>query len=155
LKTCPTCEESKPDTEFYARVRHCKTCWKARVLARKQAEGYAGEKAHRERYADHYRAYEKARAMNPDRVAARAAYEKTPAGTAARNKATRMWKQKNPDKRNAETALGNAIRDGRIVKPSTCERCGNGGRLDGHHADYTKPLDVEWLCRLCHKAEHR
>ena len=42
-------------------------------------------------------------------------------------------------------------------KPECCESCGaatNSRLLHGHHADYSKPLEVEWLCRKCHLAEH-
>ncbi len=47
-----------------------------------------------------------------------------------------------------------AVRMGRVKRAEACERCGREGRVDGHHHDYSKPLEVEWLCRTCHTAEH-
>jgi hypothetical protein len=50
-----------------------------------------------------------------------------------------------------------ALRSGEIVRGDACEACGGtGGKraLDGHHDDYTKPLDVRWLCRSCHGEVH-
>lgn len=39
------------------------------------------------------------------------------------------------------------------VKP--CERCGFGLGVHAHHEDYSKPLDVVWLCRTHHAERHR
>jgi len=63
------------------------------------------------------------------------------------------WRERNPDKRAAHVILGNAVRDRRIFK-QPCEVCGNI-KVDGHHDDYTKPLEVRWLCRKHHKELHR
>lgn len=54
----------------------------------------------------------------------------------------------------ANNRLGHAIRHGKVVRPDACERCGAKGNVEGHHHDYSKPLDVEWLCRPCHAAHH-
>jgi hypothetical protein len=35
-----------------------------------------------------------------------------------------------------------------------CRVCGNP-KTDAHHDDYTKPLEVDWLCRLHHIARHK
>jgi hypothetical protein len=100
------------------------------------------------------RAYEKARGMLPKNVALRAAYAKTEAGKKAFGKHTRVQRERSPEKYKAQYALTNAVRLGHIVKPELCSRCGKKRRLDGHHADYSKPLEVVWLCRPCHKLEH-
>lgn len=65
-------------------------------------------------------------------------------------------------KPNAARRLANhAIRKGELVRPMECSRCGiipaptSDGRaaIQAHHHDYDKPLDVEWLCAKCHRAE--
>lgn len=56
-------------------------------------------------------------------------------------------------KRRARRLLAYAIEKGRIVR-GPCQRCG-AKRVDGHHHDYSKPLDVTWLCRRCHFAVER
>jgi len=51
---------------------------------------------------------------------------------------------------NVHKKVRRAIRSGRLQKPSTCSQCGGDGFIEGHHADYDKPLEVEWLCTKCH-----
>lgn len=58
----------------------------------------------------------------------------------------------NEEKYKARTAVSNALRDGRLIK-QPCEHCGATEKVQAHHNDYSKPLDVEWLCFKCHR-EH-
>lgn len=39
--------------------------------------------------------------------------------------------------------------------PTNCSKCGVFGDVDGHHEDYSKPLEVLWLCRQCHANIHQ
>lgn len=70
------------------------------------------------------------------------------------NKNEKRWIDNNPEKRKAHIAVGNAVRDGKLIKPDTCPRCGRKTRIIGHHDDYSKPLEVEWMCSKCHRLEH-
>lgn len=49
--------------------------------------------------------------------------------------------------------LRHAVSKGK-VHPLPCEVCGNP-QVDGHHDDYSKPLDVRWLCRKHHSELHK
>ena len=55
----------------------------------------------------------------------------------------------------ARAAVKDALETGALRKPSNCERCLGPGPLESHHHDYARPLDVEWVCRSCHKDETR
>ena len=58
-------------------------------------------------------------------------------------------------KQRAKDKLNAAVRQGKLIRPKECSRCGRFMRIEGHHEDYSKPLVVEWLCRTCHKLQHR
>lgn len=60
----------------------------------------------------------------------------------------------NPHKLRAGLKVREAVRTGKLVKPDSCPNCGSPERLEGHHEDYSKPLDVIWLCNICHKGKH-
>lgn len=56
------------------------------------------------------------------------------------------------EKIRARKAVNHAVAAGVIV-PGSCEQCG-ASPAQGHHDDYTKPLDVRWLCAGCHSRHH-
>lgn len=43
---------------------------------------------------------------------------------------------------------------GELIRPLLCETCNEEKRLLRHHRDYTKPLEITWLCYSCHRKEH-
>jgi hypothetical protein len=71
----------------------------------------------------------------------------------------KRWKKENADKLHARQAIENALRRGKLTKPSRCQMqisplCGRLKNLDAHHEDYSKPLEVVWACRDCHMQHH-
>lgn len=60
--------------------------------------------------------------------------------------------ERSPMKRAAQRIANNAIASGLLV-PEPCRDCGKK-KVDAHHPDYSKPLDVIWLCRTHHILEH-
>ena len=59
-----------------------------------------------------------------------------------------------PEKVKARSILNGAVLGGRVDKPTKCSKCGSPRRINGHHPDYDKPLDVIWLCAKCHHRHH-
>jgi excisionase family DNA binding protein len=57
--------------------------------------------------------------------------------------------------KSAHRAVRLAVQAGELTRPQTCTRCGSAHRaIHGHHEDYSRPLDVIWLCTSCHRLEH-
>ena len=122
---------------FYAsNGKTCQECVKARAAERNKSE--AG------------RRYEKKRSRRP----ARRVYA---------HSVLSAWRKANPDKvkaqvarnakqKRARTAVSNAIRDRRLVRPDRCsvEGC-RASRIEAHHEDYDQQLVVVWLCKRHHR----
>ena len=142
--TCKLCSATSDKVEFYKGVTsRCKECHKQKV------------RENRKENVDYYREYDAKRFQDDPKVKARhARYQSTPAGKASMNAARKKWIGDNPDKRAAHFMVNNAVRDGRLSKPDRCHECGSGGRIHGHHEDYSKPLEVDWLCPTCHQKRH-
>lgn len=82
---------------------------------------------------EHYQAYDRAR-YSPERVA-------------------RMIELRDPKKHRARFTLHNAVNRGKLQK-QPCEVCG-AKKVEAHHVDYSRPLDVRWLCKIHHGKVHR
>lgn len=66
----------------------------------------------------------------------------------------RKYHKKHPEREIARNTVRYAVKTGKIQKPDRCINCNVINPLDGHHEDYDKPLEVQWLCRSCHKQLH-
>jgi len=69
----------------------------------------------------------------------------------------RKYQQENPEKQYAQNKINKAIKRGIIERPDNCSnpKCNNTENIEGHHEDYSKPLEVVWLCGVCHKKINR
>lgn len=63
----------------------------------------------------------------------------------------RAWHNRNLNKYDAHKAVANAIKAGKL-KRMNCIKCGE--KAQAHHDDYSKPLDVIWLCPKHHSLRH-
>lgn len=132
-KTCFKCKVRQPISEFYrhAKMRDghlnkCKTCTKTDVQERYQLVGGRPK-------------YEQQREKKPKRKADKSA-------------SVRKYRLRHPLEYKARNAVSNAVRDGRLIR-QPCEVCGTTERVQAHHHDYTKPLDVNWLCFQHHRED--
>lgn len=62
-------------------------------------------------------------------------------------------KPENKKKIRARNKIKHLCRIGK-VKRGACEVCG-APNTHAHHDDYSKPLEVRWLCSTCHGQEHK
>lgn len=136
MKTCFKCERTLPRDAFYAHPRmadgllgKCRDCTKRDVKENRALKPAA------------FRLYERERGRTPER-------------RQSQTEASRRARRRYPEKYRARGAVNSAKRSGRL-KPQPCRSCGTRLKVQAHHHDYSKPLDVEWLCVPCHKAEHR
>lgn len=153
-KTCFKCGHRRPIGDFYkhkmmadGHLNKCKECTKQDT------------KENRDAKIEYYKRYDAWRFKNDPKVKARHAIYRMTENYAKSSSASKdRWINRNPEARAAHVILNNAVRDGRIEKPDLCSCCGMftpSRMLHGHHHDYTKPLDVTWLCVFCHSAIHK
>jgi len=178
-KQCAKCNEVKPVTEFgkYTRSKdglkaRCKECMRADAKKyneenRAEVNEYyrAWREANREKIRKARKAYreenraefrERGRAWKEAnrellREANKVYYEENKVAYSEYNKA---YRKVNKDKINAHRAVHRALKAGTLTKPDTCARCQKRKVIEGHHEDYSKPLEVDWLCISCHKRLH-
>jgi len=134
-KICFKCNTSKSLTEFYkhpqmadGHLNKCIEC--AKIDVRKNYRKFRSDK----------QIYDQIRNQRTSRKLARLDHQ-------------RRRRANHPEKMRAYNMVARALRNGSLVKPP-CEVCGEL-KVQAHHHDYNKPLDVRWLCFKCHReVEH-
>jgi len=77
---------------------------------------------------------------------------RTPEGRAKQRERKLRWRAAHPEAAKAHDAVRYAMRVGKLV-PGPCAVCG-AEKTYGHHEDYSKLLEVEWLCARHHRLRH-
>lgn len=130
MKTCFKCQRELPLSDFYKHKQmadgHLNKC---KDCTKKDAT------VNRWKNIDRIRAYDRGR------------------GNRQASGYVREYRARFPLKYKAVNMVNNAIRDKKLFsKP--CEACGSERSVHGHHDDYAEPLNVRWLCAICHKRWH-
>ena len=73
--------------------------------------------------------------------------------SAAEVEKCRLRRESNRNAHRARYMVTSAIKTGDLWQKE-CTVCGGVVRLEAHHCDYGRPLDVTWLCRLHHRRWH-
>lgn len=166
--TCSICRLDKPADAFSIDGRtnkprrHCKRCRCEVEAARRMANPEQKRSTDRRYYAENaerlcayqrtYRRNNRARLREYFRDYGRRFYREVI------QPASRRWQARNPEKLRAHRILWSAIRKGVVSVKDRCEDCGaarpvndrRSKHIEAHHCDYTKPLEVRWLCKPCH-----
>jgi len=125
-------------------------CIMKQTLAEKKAYMAAYYLANREKLLAQVKAYQKEHRRQVQE------YERRRSKKSARkvqiNTYARRRRKKFPEKTRAYNMLSRAIKKGTIVR-QPCEICGKPN-AQAHHEDYSKPLDVRWLCFKHHREAH-
>lgn len=127
-KPCRGCGKSIPDIHFYKDATTCNEChvaWNAEWTKKNKNLKYTANNR----------------------------YLKSLKGREAVRKHTKKFRINNPEKYKAHILVGTAIRNG-TLKRQLCERCLKE-KVHAHHEDYSKPLEVRWLCSNCHIQRHK
>jgi hypothetical protein len=149
---CKSCGLEKDPSLFYKGIKsECAECVKART------------KRNREANKEHYLEYDRNRSNREERnektkQRVNKLYTEDPDYKDKLLATKSRWAQRNPLKRKAQQALGNAIRDLKVIKPTSCEHCRTSEKqIQGHHWSYLEQhwFDVIWLCTSCHGKEHK
>jgi hypothetical protein len=159
LKVCTKCDKEKPIDMFRVAHNACKECqrlthaeWRSNNREKARAASNNWKKNNPEKAAEW---------QNNNRektVIAAAKYYRNNKTKAIQSTRTRqvLNKERYAVMIKARGALHNALLYSRLIKPVVCEHCRvESDKLHGHHTDYSKPLEVIWLCTKCHGKQHR
>ena len=125
---CPSCDTLKPLSSFYF-GKNCRPSNRCKECQRKHRDAWHIKNAHR-----WPAVRRKWRLENRDKQL--------------------QWRSEHPGATTAWSKVKRAVEAKRIAVPLCCPRCGATGELHAHHENYSRPLDVTWLCPSCHRRHH-
>ena len=147
---CKTCQTEKSENDFYKRSKsECKEC------AKKRARQYRLDNLEKVREYDRNRPNRIERCEKQKEYKARMRVENPEKFDKIFHEIRKRYRQKNRDKKKAEDKLDYAILHNKIIRPDECSVCHKKCIPHGHHFDYTKPLEVIWVCPACHSKIHK
>ena len=149
MKTCFKCLRSLDIDQFYRHPRmkdghlgKCKECAKLDVAKNRIDK------------LDQYKKYDYERTRTDSRREAnrKASNKRRRIHSSKISEATSRYRADHPERYRAHAMVNQAVRSGKIEK-MPCQICGNA-KVHAHHQDYSKPLDVAWLCSVHHAEIH-
>lgn len=156
MAICACCKEEKTEDEFYIRNNRksgislrCKECTPKRKphTEEQKEKRRVYNKKYRSEHKKEIREYQRKYHSYHDYWPVNHEKRKETA-----RKSSAKYKKDNIEKRAAHNKVANAIKYVKINR-NPCSVCGNP-KSEAHHSDYSKPLDVVWLCRKHHKELH-
>lgn len=147
-KRCSKCKVVQPVCNFDSHkgvsgglACHCKACKKDYLVA------------YRAKNREHVLSLARERDNRPVNREKKKKQRQTPSGAEISRAATARHRKNFPEKDRARKLAANAVERGDLLR-QPCEICGEYP-AHGHHDDYTKPLEVRWLCVKHHNEWHR
>ena len=158
LNNFPRYKNRKGKIAYLNECKKCKAIYKHKhyvdnkedYLQRSKNQREKDPKAHKEYLATYYK-------ENKERITLKnLEYAKTEKGKEVRKRCNHNYFSKdiNKIKHNTRKRTLRAIKSGKLIKPLNCEICGLEKPLEAHHTDYSKYLEVQWLCKTCHENTH-
>lgn len=152
FKECTKCGKDKELSEYYVRKASkdglmpiCKICSKSKEDVFR--------KNNKEIISARNRAY---RDNNKEKIkACQRKYMTTDKHKESNRIASKKYAEGNKEKKEAHRAVHMLIDKGLMEKADICEKCGAENNIHAHHDDYSKPLEIRWLCGTCHRGWHK
>ena len=144
MKQCTRCGVSNAAEFFYKNAAAddgltsaCKACLSAYQKARKAKLDALKPSGWKKKTADKAAYMQEWKAKNPGKMTL----------------AKKRWLENNPLRAKVRDAVKYALKTGKLTR-LPCFVCGEL-ESHGHHPDYSRPLDVVWLCKPHHDEVHR
>ena len=150
-KTCSACGAAKLLDEF---GKHLKGKYERRARCKDCQSAYARQKAATEKEQVLEKACTRCGVVKPVAEYHRSAGARDGLASRCRPCVSASRSRQPAKQRKAHYLVNRAIVSGEL-SPQPCEVCGTEERIEAHHPDYDRPLDVMWLCARHHGEWHR